>query len=130
MLCTNRENHPGQHVVGDAMAKGVIPLGLFDRVWKAHLGLLSERRRDGRAGGREEARRADAGTAVSEAVSQAASARRKLERREARREGLCGKLDLGNTETNPLKQDSTSVLRVLRAAHQVLRVLRAAAAFK
>ena len=98
MLCTNWENHPGQDVVGDAIAKGVIPLGLFDRVWKAHLGLLFERRLDGRADGQKEVLQAAAGQAASGTSLQAASAERKLERREARREALGGKPQPGPTE--------------------------------
>ena len=37
VLCTNRENIEGQHVVCNVMDKGRIPLGLFDRIWQAHL---------------------------------------------------------------------------------------------
>ena len=40
VLCTNRDNHPRQVVLSDAMVKGIIPLGLFDLVWKEHLALL------------------------------------------------------------------------------------------
>ena len=82
VLCTNKENHTGQHVVSNAMAKGVIPLGLFDLVWKAHLGELSRRRladrRDARAGESEIPSR------------QEIAAERKLVRRDERREAIGG----------------------------------------
>ena len=82
MLCTNKENHTGQHVVSNAMAKGVIPLGLFDLVWKAHLGELSRRR----LASRKEAREGD-----SEIPSrQEIAAERKLVRRDERREAIGG----------------------------------------
>lgn len=43
VICRNRSNHPGQHVLTDPMVKGVIPLGVMDRLYRAHLEWLDGR---------------------------------------------------------------------------------------
>ena len=43
VICRNRSNHPGQRVLTDPMAKGVIPLGVMDKMRQAHLEWLDER---------------------------------------------------------------------------------------
>ena len=36
VLCTNFKNLPEQHVEGNAMRKGVVPPGVFRRMFKSH----------------------------------------------------------------------------------------------
>ena len=43
VLCRNQHNHPQQTVMTDAMDKGLIPLGLFRRLYTAHHLYLAER---------------------------------------------------------------------------------------